>query len=220
MWIPERPPPTPADTPLTPVSLSNCPGEKTDPIGKTEAWAELSIAVQQKILHPTPQRVRVPLFHPPQHRGAEARLTKFAGAVARLVQVARERAGRLAGAQAQRTNAGVRPAVRAADRAALRAHAEPGALGRGPRGAARTHEPWATTRAGPAPAARAFGAQAERAAAALVARHDARHRAAHGLGTALRSARTALRVSSACAAEPEAQGWQRLQHKQQQEEPG
>ena len=113
--------PSPTDTPLTPVSLSNWPGEKTDPIGKTEAWAELSIAVQQEILHPTPQRVRVPLFHTPQHRGAEARLTKFAGAVARLVQVARERAGRLAGAQAQRANAGVRPAVGAADRAALRA---------------------------------------------------------------------------------------------------
>lgn len=132
--------------------------------------------------------------------------SKFAGAVALLVQAARVRAGRVPGAQAQRTDAGVGAAVGAADGAALRAHAEPGALGRRPCGAARAHQPRAAAHASLTPAARALRAQAERAAAALVACRNSRLGAAHRRWTALRPARTALGAPAAPAEEPEAPG--------------
>lgn len=114
------------------------------------------------------------------------------------------RAGRVPGAQAQRADTGVGTAVRAADGAALRAHAEPGALGRRPRGAAGAHQARAAARTGPPPAACALGAQAARAAAALVARRYRGRGAACGRRTVLRPARAALGAPAAGGAESEA----------------
>lgn len=130
------------------------------------------------------------------------------------------RAGRVPGAQAQRAYAGVGAAVGAADGAALRAHADPGALGRRPRGAAGAHQTRGTARAGPPPAARALRAQAARAAAALVARRNRGRGAARGRRTVLGPARTALGAPAAGGAESEARGQRRQQQKQQREERG
>lgn len=64
---------SPTDTP-SPRLLSNWPGEKTDPIGKTEPGQSCP-SLCSKRSHSHAQRVRVLFFHMPQHRGAEARLT-------------------------------------------------------------------------------------------------------------------------------------------------
>lgn len=128
------------------------------------------------------------------------------------------RVGQVPGAQTQRADAGVGAAVGAADRAALRTHAEPGALGRRPRGPARAHQPGPAARAGRAPAARALVAHTVRAAAALVARHDPGRGTPRGRRAALGQARAAVGAPHACAAEPEAGDQPGQQQQQQQRE--